>query len=160
MDGLHSETELVQLALNILDDCRFEDLTLLEDLFRGHAADDDACLALDDALDNLLDMVTTWARCCSHTIAASQNFGVLGKRLQVIVRTDGEDGRKREVQLLNGHGLQGDLEVKGADGDLAAFLPWQDPSLLDDLDVTYTAASDDEVRVCVGDVVPHDADDV
>ena len=84
-----------------------------------------------------------------------QDLGISTQRLNVVGRTDSEDGRKRELEFLDRHCLELDLEVEGADGDAAVFLPWPDPGFFDDFDVGDTAASDDEVRIGVGDVVAH-----
>lgn len=154
----HSEAELVQLALDILDDGGFEDLTLLENLLHCHTADNDTRLALDDTFDDVLDMITAGAGgflLGGVGGSAGQDLGVLAQRFVIVIGTDGEDGGEGELELLHGHGLQRDFEVKGADGDSAGFLPWPDPGLFDNLNILYSTASDDQVGVGVGDVVAH-----
>ena len=59
------------------------------------------------------------------------------------------------MEFLDGHGLELDFEVEGADGDAAVFLPGPDPGFFHDFDIRDAAAGDDEVGVCVGDVVAH-----
>jgi hypothetical protein len=49
------EPELVQFALNVAEDAALEDLALGEDLFHGHARNQDTGFALDDALDDVLE---------------------------------------------------------------------------------------------------------
>ena len=44
--------------LDIIYDFLFEDLSLLENLFHGHAGNNDTSFTLDDALDNVLDMIS------------------------------------------------------------------------------------------------------
>ena len=59
----------------------------------------------------------------------------------------------RKLQLLYCHGLQCDLEIKGADGDCGALLVRPNPCFLDDLDIFDTTASDDGVGIRVGYLV-------
>lgn len=102
--------------MHILNDLCLEDLALLEDLLHGHPAHYDASFALDDALDNVLDMTAA-----SYFVRSSirgfpcQDLGILDQRVDVIVRADCENGGQGELQLLNGHGLQGNFEVKRTD---------------------------------------------
>ena len=53
---------------------------------------------------------------------ARQEHGVFLERFLAIRRTDGEDCWERELQLLNGHGLDAHAEVERRDRNLGDFL--------------------------------------
>lgn len=59
------------------------------------------------------------------------------------------------MKLLAGHGLEGHGEVERRDRDLRHLLERHDEAFLRDLDILDTHASDGEVRVWFGDVIPH-----
>ena len=84
-----------------------------------------------------------------------QNLGITTQGVDIVGGTDGEDGGEGELEFLDGHGLELDFKVEGADGDAAVFLPGPDPGFFHDFDVGDAAAGDDEVGICVGDVVAH-----
>ena len=157
-DGLHSQTKLIQFALDILNHLCLEDLAFLENLLHRHPGNDDTGLTLDNALDNILNMISACRRClpaCLVLRSSSQNLGILLECFRLVFRADGEHSWQLELELFNRHSLQGDLEVEGTDGYSVAFLPWVDPGFLYYLHIGDTTASDDEVGVCVGDLIPH-----
>lgn len=66
--------------------------------------------------------------------------------------------RQRELQLLACHGLQRHGEVKGRDAQLRHLLERIDKGFFGDADFIDPYASDGEVRVRLGDVIPHVGD--
>lgn len=155
---LHSQTKLIQFALHILNNLCLEYLPLLENLLHSHPTNNHPGLSLNDSLDDILHMAATrrsgfLPRRSSDS--PGQDLGILAQGIKVVIWADGEDGRERELQLLDRHGLEGDFEVEGTDGDAAVLLPCPNPGFLDDLDVLDAAAGDDEVGVGVRDVVTH-----
>ena len=59
------------------------------------------------------------------------------------------------MQLLARHGLQCHGEVEGRDGDLSDLLEGHDEAFLRDSHIVDPYTSDGEVRVGLGDVIPH-----
>jgi len=89
---------LVQLVLDAFDDLAFEESAVVEELFHGHVRDDGPGFALNDAFDDVLDMVAAGcdgARALRADLAvrvAGEEDGVLLQGSLVIVWADGEDG--------------------------------------------------------------------
>lgn len=149
--NVHPQPKLVQLLLHIPNNRRLENLPLLENLLHRHTTNNHSRLTLNNPLDNILDMVPTSRRNLLRGIGrlTRQDLRIATQRIDIIGRTNREDGRKRELEFLDRHGLELDFEVEGADGDAAVFLPWPDPGFFDDFDVGDAAAGDDEVGICV-----------
>ena len=61
----------------------------------------------------------------------------------------------RELQLLTCHGLECHGEVERCDGDLRHLLERHDEAFLRDSDIVDPYTSNGEVRVGLGDVIPH-----
>lgn len=61
--------------------------------------------------------------------------GVLLKGLRVVFRTYSKDCRERELQFLDGHGLEVERKVERGHGDPRDLLPWVDKGLLDNADI-------------------------
>ena len=159
---VNAQAELIEFILNILNHFCLEDLPFLEDLLHRHARDNHTGLSLDDALDDVLHVVALRRHdggALGERIApvgtTAEQEGILAERFGIVVGSDGEDGRKGKLKLLHRHGLQVEGKVKGRDGDAGDALPWLDEGLFDDADVADVAAGDDEVFVCLGNVVPH-----
>ena len=71
------------------------------------------------------------------------------------MRTDCEYARERELQLLGCHRLKVHREVEWRNGDLSDLLEWIDEAFLDDLDRVDTKASDGQIGVWFGYMIPH-----
>ena len=109
---------MVQLALHVLYNFALENLSLPENLLHCHCTDNDASLALNDTLDNVLDMIATGAgrrgvSLFGFTPREEQN--ILSKIFMVVVWADSKHRWQRKLEFLNGHCLQGDFEVERAD---------------------------------------------
>lgn len=99
-----------------------EELAFLEDLFHCHARDDDSSLALNDALDDILNIVSR--RMGGAALAARfsrEQKGVFLEGGEVVVWADGEDCRKRKLEFLDGHSLQVKGKVEGRDGNTSTL---------------------------------------
>lgn len=155
------KTELVEFVLDTINDLLFEDLALLEDLLHRHAGNNDTGLPFDDALDDVLDMVTLgghdgpsltgWTRA---VWVARQEKCVLLERIQVIVRADGKDGWQSELEFLHRHCLEIQRKVEWRDGDAGASLPWFDERFLGDPNIVDVGTSDDEILIRFCDAIP------
>jgi hypothetical protein len=94
-----AQAELVEFLLDAFDDLGLEEAAVVEELFHGHVGDDGAGLALDDAFDDVLDVVAAGCDggravlCADLAVGVTcQEDGVLFQGRLVIVRADGEDG--------------------------------------------------------------------
>lgn len=99
-DSSHSKTELVQLALHILNDFCFENLALFENLFHSHTRHYDSRLSFYDTFDNILDVITASRR--SLVFLSIRNFPredlrIFAESFNVIIGTDGENRRQGEL---------------------------------------------------------------
>lgn len=150
--------------LHAVNDLLFEDLAFFEYLFHGHAGNNDASLPFDDALDNVLNMIALrWHDCTSllgragAVRIARQEERIFFQSIQIIVRTDGENGRQSELKLLHSHCLQIQGEIEWRDGDSCTFLPWFDKCLLDNPNILDPGAGDDKILVWLCNAIPDSA---
>jgi hypothetical protein len=148
--------------LNIVDDFLLENLPLLENLLHGHTGNNDTGLSLNDALDDVLNMIALGRHYCSTSTGrtgairiARQEKCIFLQGIQVIVRTNGKDSRQSKLELLHCHCLKVQGEIEWRDGDSCAFLPWFDKCLLDNPDIFNSGAGDDEVFIWLGNTIPH-----
>ncbi|RAL48393.1 hypothetical protein DM860_005817 [Cuscuta australis] len=96
---VNEEPKLVELELDLFENLLLELLGALEDLFHGHGGGKDTGLTLDDALDELVDMVGV-------LVVGGDELGVLVEALRVVnPRADREDGWEDERELLGAHRL-------------------------------------------------------
>jgi hypothetical protein len=149
------------LMLHAVNDLLLEYLSLFEDLLHSHTGNDDTRLSLDDALDNVLNMVAfRWHDGSAPAITgaiwvAGQKERIFLESVEVIVRTDGKNCRQGKLKLLIGHSLKVEREIEGRDGDPGTFLPWFDECFLDNTNVVNSRAGEDKILVWLRDRIPH-----
>lgn len=141
---IDAQTELIQFLLHTLNNLCLEQPPVVKQFLHRHIRHNTPRLTLNNALDNILHMITTSGDETLVVIATiavfSQQHSVLLQALDLVVRTDGEDGGKRELQLLTCHGLQGHGEVEGRNGDLCEFLKRQEEAFFDDANFVHAGA--------------------
>jgi hypothetical protein len=149
------------LMLHAVNDLLLEDLSFFEDLLHSHTGNDDTRLSLDDALDNVLNMVAfRWHNGSSSAVTgaiwvAGQKERIFLEGIEVVVRTNGKNSRQGKLKLLIRHGLKVEREIEGRDGDAGTLLPWLDECFLDNTNIVNSRTGEYKIFVWLRDRIPH-----
>ena len=118
-------------------------LGALKDLLHGHGGGEDTCLALNDSLDEVVDVV-------GELVVGGEELGVPEEAFLVIhLGADGEDRRELERELLGAHGLDLEGVVHRREVQDGAGLAREDPCFLCKLYVFDSSPCDCQVFGCV-----------